>query len=298
MTGYGAARYAEAFAELGTPIELPRCRGWLLERHIPGTRLLDAMGCYPVFACDDWSRLVEDLGTLSGRLVSLALVTDAFGNWTEPLLRQCFDRVTPFKEHRVYDLTLPPEQHVARSHRRNARQALGRLRVEVATEPARHVDEWTALYGVLVQRRRITGLRAFSAFSFARQLQVPGVTMLRAFDGSEVVAAQLWYESGEVGYCHLTAGSSLAYTLDAAYALYWSAIHHFRGRLRWLDMGAGLASDGRDGLSAFKDGWSTACRPVFFCGRILDSPRYEEILRERGLPQTGYFPAYRQGEFG
>ena len=35
----------------------------------------------------------------------------------------------------------------------------------------------------------------------------------------------------------------------------------------------------------------------FFCGRVLDPSRYDEILRERGLRQTDYFPAYRQGEF-
>ena len=299
LTGYGAARYAEAFSAYGTPLELPCSRSWILERPIPGTPYLDAMGCYPVFTCHDWSKLSEDLEVLSGRVVSLALVTDAFGNWTEQMLRQCFDCVKLFKEHHVYDLTLQPEQYVARSRRRNARRALQRLRVEVALDPVEHLDEWTALYRVLIQRRRITGIRAFSALSFAQQLQVPGVTMLRAFHESRVVAAQLWYVHRDVGYCHLTAGSSLAYTLNAADALYWSAIQLFRGRLRWLDIGAsaGLASDSSDGLSAFKSGWSTATRPVFFCGRILDPSRYDEILRERRSLTTNYFPAYREGEF-
>lgn len=299
MSGYGAARYAEALSEFGTPIELPRSGGWILERPVSGTSYSDAMGCYPVFACHDWSRLREDIETLPGRIVSLALVPDAFGNWTEHMLRDCFDRVRPFKEHRVYDLALPPEQYVARNHRRNARRALRRLRVEVTLDPARHLGEWTALYGALIERRRITGIRAFSAASFAQQLRVPGVTMLRAFYENRVVAAQLWYVHGEVGYCHLTAGNSLAYTLDAASALYWSAIQHFQGRLRWLDIGAsaGVGSDDGDGLSAFKSGWSTAIRPVYFCGRVLDPGRYDEILRERGSLPTDYFPAYRQGEF-
>jgi hypothetical protein len=299
LTGYGAARYAESLSEFGTPLELPRSRSWILERPVPGTPWMDAMGCYPVFACQDWSRLDEDLDALSGRVVTLALVTDAFGNWSEQILRQCFDRVRPFKEHRVCDLALPPDRYVARSHRRNARRALRRIRIEVARDPAQHLDEWTALYGALIQRRRITGIRAFTAPSFALQLRVPGVTMLRAFHGSQVIAAQLWYVHGEVGYCHLTAGTSLAYTLDAAYALYWSAIEHFTGKLRWLDLGAGtgLAEDPRDGLSAFKFGWSTAARPVFFCGRVVDPSGYEAILRERRPLPTDYFPAYRQGEF-
>jgi hypothetical protein len=299
VTGYASARYAEALSEFGTPLELPRSRSWILERDIPGTSSVDAMGCYPVCACDDWSRLGEDLDALSGHAVCVALVTDAFGNWTEAMLRRSFDRVKRFKEHHVVDLSLPPERHVARSHRRNARRALRRLQVEVTPDPARHVDEWTGLYSALIRHRGITGIRTFSALSFARQLRVPGIVMLRALQGSEVIAAQLWYVRGDVGYCHLTAGNRLAYALDASYALYWTAIHHFHGTLRWLDIGgsAGAAGSACDGLAAFKSGWSSGTRPVYFCGRILDRSRYDEIVRERAAGTTDYFPAYRQGEF-
>jgi hypothetical protein len=299
VTGYASAQYAEALSEFGTPVQLPRSGSWILERPIPGTASVDAMGCYPICVCHDWSRLDEDLDALSGRVVSVALVTDAFGNWTEAMLRRCFDRVIRFKEHYVFDLDLPPERHVVRSHRRNARRALRHLRVEVAPDPVRHVDEWTALYGALIQHRGITGIRAFSSLSFAGQLRVPGITMLRALHGDEAIAAQLWYVHGDVGYCHLTAGNSLAYTLDASYALYSTAIHHFRGTLRWLDIGAsaGVAVNGSDGLGAFKRGWSTGIRPVYFCGRILDRGRYDEILHARRASPTDYFPAYRQGEF-
>lgn len=298
-TGYGSRQYAEALSEFGTPLELPGCRGWVLQRPIPGTPHLDAMGSYPVFACRDWSRLPDDLEALPAGLVSLALVTDAFGNWSEAILRRCFDRVQRFKDHFVYDLALPPERHVSRSHQRNARLGLRHLRVEVTTDAAAHLDEWTALYGTLVERRRITGIRAFSAGSFARQLRVPGITMFRAFHGDDVIAAQLWYTGDDVAYGHLATGDQAAYTLGAADALYWSALQYFRGRVRWLDLGggAGIRTDRHDGLSAFKRGWSTASRPVFFCGRILDPPRYAQILREQQVPETAYFPAYRQGEF-
>lgn len=299
MTGYLAAEYAAAFSEFGAPIELPRSGSWVLTRTIPGTSYLDAMGCYPIFACVDWSMLPADIETLSDRVISLALVTDAFGNWTEDLLRKCFDVVKPFKGHRVYDLSLPAEQHVARNHRRNARRALRQLRVEVAPDPVRHLDEWTALYGGLIERRRISGIRTFSRSSFAQQLRVPGVTMLRAFHANRVVAGQLWYVQGEVAYCHLTATNDAGYALDAAYALYWSAIQHFQKSLRWLDVGAGagVSSNGGDGLDAFKRGWSTTTRGVFFCGRIIDADRYDRIVRERAPLQTDYFPAYRDGEF-
>ena len=105
-------------------------------------------------------------------------------------------------------------------------------------DPAEHVEQWTALYGALIQRRGITGIRAFSPVSFARQLGAWKIALLRVFHENRVIAAPwLRFVQGEVAYCHLTAGRSLAYTLDAAYALYWSAIEHFRGKLRWLNIG-------------------------------------------------------------
>jgi hypothetical protein len=298
-TGYRTAEYAASLSGFGRPVALPRSGGWILERGIAGTALVDAMGCYPVFACRDWSGLGDDLESLAGHLVSVSLVTDAFGNWTEAVLRRSFDRVQAFKQHYVYDLALPPDLHVARSHRRNARRALRRLRVEVTPDPVRHVEEWAALYATLIQRHGITGLRAFSTHAFEKQLAVPGVTMLRAFDGSQVVAAQLWYAQADIGYCHLTAGTTVAYAVDAAYALYWSAIQHFREGLRWLDIGAesGLSGHGTDGLGAFKRGWASGTRPVYFCGRIFDRRGYDELLRQRRVGQTDYFPAYREDEF-
>jgi len=41
------------------------------------------MGCYPIFACMDWSQLHIDLGHIGDDLVSLALVTDPFVEYDE-----------------------------------------------------------------------------------------------------------------------------------------------------------------------------------------------------------------------
>ena len=65
------------------------------------------MGCYPIFTCQDWSKLAPDLQDLGDALVSLALVTDPFGEYDEPYLRRNFDIVFPFKEHYVVDLQRP-----------------------------------------------------------------------------------------------------------------------------------------------------------------------------------------------
>ena len=40
---------------------MPGCGGSILERPIGALPDRDAMGCYPLFACQDWSRLADDL---------------------------------------------------------------------------------------------------------------------------------------------------------------------------------------------------------------------------------------------
>ena len=53
--GYLHPMYAQSLIEYGTPLELPFSKGWILKRSIPGTNQFDGMGCYPIFACQDWS---------------------------------------------------------------------------------------------------------------------------------------------------------------------------------------------------------------------------------------------------
>lgn len=304
MQGYLSAAYAQSLAEFGTPRQLPRSGGWLLERPIADTPLRDALGCYPLFACSDWPALCEDLATLDDELVSVGLVTDPFGNYCEDQLRGSFDRVVRFKEHFLVDLTRDPQEFVSQHHRYYARKSLRVARVDLCADPAAHLDEWVALYQVLVERHHLKGLKAFSRDSFARQLQVPGLLMFRmtGLEQKELLALQLWYIQGDVGYSHLTAFSDAAYRTRASYGLYWSAIEacrrEYAGRVRWLNLGAGAGvySDATDGLTDFKRGWSTETRPAYFCGRVLNPSRYDELSRHRAPPETKYFPAYRAGE--
>ena len=86
----------------------------------------------------------------------------------------------------------------------------------------------------------------------------------------------------------------------ASYALYWSAMECFKGKVKWLDIGAGAGTkeDDKKGLAWFKKGWSNGTRMAYFCGRILDRSKYSEILRIKGISKDeSYFPAYRKGEF-
>ena len=299
MTGYLHPGYAESLAEFGTPCPLTRCGGYLLVRQIPDTDCQDAMGCYPLFCCHDWTRLREDLEELRDRLVSVTLVTDPFGNYDEQLLRKTFGFVIPYKEHFVADLGRPLEEFTSARHRKYGRKAMRNFAVEVCSDPTMHLEEWIRLYSHLMERHHVTGLRCFSREALARQLAVPGMVMFRATEGNEPLSLDLWYVQGEVAQAHLVGTSPRGYELHVSYGLKLFILQYFTGKVRWLNLGAGagLASLATSGLTEFKRGWSSATRQVYLCGLTLDATRYEEITRARGASQTEYYPAYRDGEF-
>jgi hypothetical protein len=261
------------------------------------------MGPYPLFACRDWGALRGDLEVLrETRLVSLGLVADPFGGWSEEDLKRCFpDRLVRFKDHFVADLAEVRPETLSKHHRYYARKAMRDVEVDVFPgDAADFLDEWVDLYGTLTARHGLTGIKAFSRVAFAAQLRIPGMVVLRAREGERTVGAHLWYVQGDVAYSHLAALSDRGYQLNGSYALYWFAMEHFRERVRWLEIGAGAgtSADAEDGLTRFKRGWASGTRPVWFCGRIFDRARYDALAAARGLLDAAYFPAYRSGEFG
>jgi len=156
-TGYMHPGYAASLAEFGTPRELPRCGGWVLERSIPGSEAQDAMGCYPVFTCHHWERLRADIAELSGQLVTVVLVTDPFARVDKADLEGCFDFARPFKRHYIADLTVPFQDFASKHHRYYTRRAWHDTEVEVCEEPSRYVREWIELYSHLVRTHNIRG---------------------------------------------------------------------------------------------------------------------------------------------
>ncbi len=301
LTGYAHPEYARSLAEFGTPRELPRCGGWILERQIPGVPYLDAMGCYPLFACKDWSGLHADLESLRNDLVTLALVAEPFGAFDLAYLQRCFDVVIPFKEHFVTDLSYPQNDIVSQHHRYYARKGLKKVHIEKCHDPTQFLDEWVDLYANLIKKHNIKGIKAFSKIAFVKQLSIPGMVMFRAVSQGATVGLDLWYVQDKVAYGHLAAYSPLGYKLRTSYALKWYLLHYFADKVRWVDFGAGagIGSDDKDGLSQFKQGWSTGTRSTYFCGRIFDHKTYAEIMKAKGHNSVrDYFPAYRKGEFG
>ena len=298
MKGYSHPGYAESLAEFGTPRRLARSGGWILERPLQGFPWRDAMGCYPLFACRDWGHLHSDLEAIGSELVSLSLVTDPFGNYDPDLLQGCFDLVIPFKKHYVRALSEPLK--LSRHHLRYSRRAFGNVTVDVCEEPSRFLDEWTELYGELSRRFNIQGIRAFSRAAFEKQLNIPGAILFRALYRGHAVGAHLVFAQDDVCYAHLAGFNALGHDLMASYAIYWTEIEYFADKAEWIDWGGGVGirNDGNDGLNQFKRGWSTATPTSYFCGRIFNRERYDEMQRCCGIGATDYFPAYRQGEFG
>lgn len=298
MSGYRHPDYAAALAELGAPRHLPRCDGWLLEATIPGAAATDLRAPYPIFCCADWAALGADLSALSGP-VSLTAVTDPFGDYTPAQLQACFpDLAAPYKEHFVIELARA-EAQLAGHHARNIRKARAAVAVERCERPAEYLDAWAELYANLVRRHQIDGPAAFSRASLAAQLAVPGLALYRALAGGETVGMVLWFLQDEVGYYHLAAYSDRGYALRASYALFAAAIDDLAGQLRWLSLGAGagVRSDGDDGLTRFKRGWATGTRTAYLCGRIFDRERYDALAAARGA-SDGFFPLYRTPQAG
>jgi hypothetical protein len=318
-TGYLSEAYVQSLAEFGAPLALPRSGGWLLRRTLTSgaaTGLSDAMGPYPLFCCRDWGALADDLADLGARggragltdtaeiPVSLVVVTDPFadpfagpdGRGAAALAAAFPDRVAPFKEHFVADLSRPLASFVSAHHRRYALR--DDVTVARCADPLAWLDDWCALYQNLCARHGIRGIAAMSRAAFARQLAVPGLHAFRASVGGVTLGMVLWYRQGDVAYYHLAAYSDEGYRQRASFPLFWFGFQQLAAAgVGWASLGAGASiSQGTDGLVRFKRGWSTGTRPTYLCGRIFRPDVYAALSRERGYETSRYFPAYRQGE--
>jgi len=299
--GYMHSKYANSYEEFGEPIQLLQSKGWILKRKIPNFPYYDTMGCYPLFSCENWSGLYDDLENLDDEIISLIAITDPFGDFDERYLKKCFkDVVIHYKDHYIVDLNKDMNDFVSKGHRKNSKKGLKKINVEVVDNPIKYLEEWESLYDILIKRHNIKGMEAFSHQSFKRQFEVPGFVLFRAIYNNKTIGLNSWYVHNDVGYAHLAAYNEIAYQNYASYALWWYIIEYFSKKgLRWLALGgsAKVNNNVEDGLSCFKKGWSTGAKPVYLCGRIFDHSKYSELMKARNIEDTDYFPAYRKGEF-
>lgn len=298
--GYGGSEYAFSLAEYGTPQFLPNSRGWLLRRAIPDSPYQDAMGCYPVFACDDWCLLAEDIDSQVGELVSVSIVVDPLGSHSPELLAKVFpDMSRPFKDHFLIDLSLDWRKDIADHHRRNIRSAHRNVVVERVSIPLDVLPDWVRLYQHLVERHGIKGMTTFSLHHFEGLLRNLDIRVYRAIAAGRTVGMLLWMLQSDAAYYHLGAYDDEGYSAKASYALFDVSLNELCAEgFRWVNLGgaAGIGG-GSSGLSRFKEGWSNLRKPVYFCGRILNGKAYDSLVARLDLQPTTYFPAYRAGEF-
>jgi hypothetical protein len=297
MLGYAAKEYARSFANFGEPLELRRSGGWLLARALPDESGRDAMGCYPLFCCMDWERLRDDLQDLPAEIVAVSLVADPAADVALAALQESFPDVCyHYKDHYFADLSQPLESFVASHHQRNARQAAKSLRVERLENPANHLTTWNEHYGQLIERHDIRGQATFSPAAFQQQFTVPGLRAYAAFAHDEIVGMVLWMVNETTAYYHLAAYSDAGYELKASFAIFWHSLEAFAAEgIGYAGLGGGAGTfAASEGLSRFKQGWSSETRPAYLCGRILDRARYAELTARSGNRDgSAYFPAYR-----
>jgi len=295
--GYLHPLYAQSFSEMGTPLYLPKCGGWLIKREIPGTDYYDAMGPYPLFFCQDWEALTEDLSGLADQLVSVTLVVGPLVDFPEAAYEAYFEIFTPYKDHYLLDLEMPLNKSISKNKRRNARRALRELDVQLQVAPDVDLDEWVKLYECLIERHQITGIRAFSKRSFEKQVAIPNTHYFRVLHQGEPVGGNLYYLQGDQAYAHLSAFTEEGYQLGAPYAVKWAALQHLAKLTRWVNFGGSTASEGDapDGLDKFKQGWSNTTAKSYLCGKILNPQIYQQLASDKDA--GGWFPAYRAGDF-
>ena len=108
----------------------------------------------------------------------------------------------------------------------------------------------------------------------------------------------LWYATESVAYYHLGAYDEVGYRDRASFALFARVGTILRGPrvcVGWTwAPGRGATPSADDGLSRFKRGWSPLTRAAWQCGRVTDRAAYAELSASS---ESGYFPAYRAGEF-
>jgi len=293
MEGYLHPLYAQSFSDIGEPIFLPKSKGWLIKRQIPGTDYFDAMGPYPLFFCEVYESVLSDFDDLKDQLVSISMVIGPFAKFPLEMYKAYFDICYPYKDHYILDTRQPLLESISKYSRQDARKALKNVSVAWQIAPNIDLDEWVRLYDHLIKRHNITGIRTFSRNCFSKQIKIPSTHFFKASHKGEVVAGNLYYLQGDVAYGHLLALTPKGYQFGASHAIKWITIQQLSKSVRWIDFGGGTGK--QDGLVSFKNGWSNTTGKSYFCGKILNHEIYQQLALNGN--ERDWFPVYRSGDF-
>lgn len=272
---------------------LPGSRTHVLLRPIPGTDRVDAMGCYPLCVLSGADGLQADFELLRARgVVSFVGVTDCLSQPDPTALARAFDVCRPFKTHYTYDATAEGADY-SKHHRDRVRRALKSCEVREVSL-AEHLDDWMRCYETLVEKKGISGIQDFDRAYFEKLAALPGFFLVGAFVEGRMESGHIWLRHERWAYAHLAASTPVGYKLRCAFPIYDFAIRALRAECV-IDFGggAGVSTDGQDGLSQFKRGFANGERTNLLCGAVIDREAYAALAESRGTSATPYFPAYR-----
>jgi hypothetical protein len=288
---YATAAYAASLAHVGEAFAVPQWDNHVLARPIPDGQGRDAIGAYPLAVIAAQADMAGGLARLTAAgLVSVVLVADGRLAPAPEAMEAAFDVVRAFKSHFVYDPALGPLAY-ATHPRDELHRALARVEAR-EIDLAGHLPAWTALYSELAARHGFSGVHAFPAAHHETLALLPGVRTFAAFVEDRLVSAHIFVTSDGYAVSHLAASAAEGYATGAAYAVNDLAVRELGpGQVINFGGGAGLDDDPGDGLVRFKRGFSNATAVSYLCGKVLDPAAYERL--SAGLPQDGFFPAYR-----
>ena len=179
LEGYFHPSYAESFSKIGQPIFLPKSKGWIIKRQIPHTKFFDAMGPYPLFFCENWDSLPDDLIALQNQIISMSFVIGPFQEFSINKYQSFFETFFEYKDHFIIDTRLPLNQFISRGRRKKTRRSLKDVTVDIKIAPSIDLDEWYDLYTNLINHRNIKGITSYSKESFRMQINIPNTHFFR-----------------------------------------------------------------------------------------------------------------------
>ncbi len=286
---YSSLEYMHALAEERPLIGFDSNQSYAIARTIPQTSMIDLVGSSPF---DANVNLMEGRPIPKGADVPVSYVAVINDSGINSLKKKVqFDFFRPYKERYIYkenerDLVF------SKHHRYEIRKSLRYCEVK-EIELTEYLDEWCALYELLVERHNISGSGKFSRQYFDALSRMNSFKTFGAFVQGRLVSAHIWLHHDSVVYSHLAASSIQGYSHSAPYAIYDHVLKSDFGEVEF-DLGGVPDDSPNAGLKMFKQGFANDIKTNYLCGWVFDSVAYKELCEmKRVKPNSGFFPAYR-----
>lgn len=280
--------YLQGLTRLGT-IHPHRNEGIaLLSRPVPDTPYRDGISPWPYL----WVSSHRQLSALHNDYRDLLTITVI----CQPGYRPPPGSVEAFlfKEHYVFDPTLPERPLSARSRKRLDRcRKLAVIEEVIDHDQRLQIDP---LYGALLERRQLRG----GFFDMGRDHfeaidRLPGSLFMQVRSGHQIGAMACGVRFGNWLQILHTVPTHEGLRWDASYLL-MSGLQEIARRENRLMFLGGLPATSSAGLRTFKERWTNRMEPVYLLRIVNDDDTYRKLCRARQADTTGgYFPGYREG---